>query len=781
MTTHLTSLVANIRGNMRVLAGLASNLSIYTFGKLIKRIGRRLRPFLPDSVLNFYSEYRKQYPLIDRSQVVLYASAAEFIQYTPRIGVDSYADQPRERKVSLISTVFNEGKNAHQWLDSLLQQSRLPDEIVIADGGSTDGTVEIIERFALSSPVAISVIRSPGANIAQGRNIAIRNASYAIVACTDFGCVLDPDWLRNLILPFEIDPDIQVSAGYYQIEEHTTLDRLISHLFDIDPRSLDPQSFLPSSRSLAMTKEFWDSAGRYPEWLTDAGEDTLFDFHAKSQVSRWAFVPGAKVSWRAPDSMLNLLRTYYRYAVGDGEVGTLSHHYWYKTIEVFETLLRLGILVLVLGLLAAFLGIWGLVIGVVILLALALRFVQQNRRKSAALGLKFYPYTLLFDAIGIVQTLGFTRGVLNRPRVRWRQVAYYQEQLEQIIEKRTHVQGIVVYPPTHDWGFMFQRPHQMARAFARQGYLYFYCTDNEKTDAVIGFKEVEPNLYLCHVPMETFRKLEEPIVYIGSAWRRSALSHFDDPTIIYDHYDDLEVSGAVLEDHRQLVEDASIVLVSSQILLDAVQAGRPKALFTPNGVDYAWIQRNRPHFTEDPPPDLAPIMATGNAIIGYSGALAAWFDYELLSLLANNLPDLEFILVGVDYDGSLRQSGVLEYENVHWLGMKSYEDLFAYVWRFDVGIIPFKINSITRATSPIKLYEYLACKLPVVTTALPEAKKYPGVLIAETAQEFTHHLGTALLMRCDERYRAHADEIARDNAWDARVEKILAGLTNPEP
>ncbi|HEX6304642.1 MAG TPA: glycosyltransferase [Anaerolineales bacterium] len=766
---------------MRALANFSAGLSIYSFGKLIKNIGRRLKPLLPESVLNFYIEYRKAYPLIDRSEVILYASGAELSHYAPRVNVDSYSDQSHKLKVSLIATVFNEGENAHQWLESLLQQSRLPDEIVIADGGSSDDTVEIIEGFALTSPVEINVIRAPGANIAQGRNIAIRNASHPIVACTDFGCVLDRDWLRHLLLPFELDPGIEVSAGYYRIEEHTNLDRLISHLFDINPQSVDPQAFLPSSRSLAMRKEFWDGAGRYPEWLTDAGEDTLFDFHAKSQVSRWAFVPGAKVFWRAPKSLKKLIRTYYRYAIGDGEVGTLSHHYWYKTIEVFEIILRFGILALVLALFPAFLGIWGIVIDLGILVAIALRFVQQNRRKSAALGLKFYPYTLLYEIIGAAQVSGFARGVLNRPRVRLRQVSYYREQLQQIVDGCTNREGIIIYPPTHDWGFMFQRPHQMARSFARKGYLYFFCTNNEKTDAVIGFESVESNLYLCHVPMETFQILERPIVYIGSAWHRNALSHFDHPTIIYDHYDDLEVSGAVLEDHKQLVEDASIVLVTSQILLDAVRQHRPEALFAPNGVDYDWIQRNRPHPLEDVPPDWGPVIESGNAIVGYSGALAAWFDYDLLSFLAKNLSNLEFVLLGVDYDGSLHQSGVLAFKNVHWLGMKSYDDLFQYVWRFDIGIIPFKINSITLATSPIKLYEYLACKLPVVTTALPECKKYPHVLVAETAQEFADHLGAALSQRCDQGYRARADEVARNNSWDARVGDILARLADPEP
>lgn len=753
-----------------------SDLTSHLIVRLIRKVSRLLKPLLPDSLLHFYDQYREGYPLIDRSEVVLYAAPSVIPEYMPRVDIDIYPEQTFTKKVSLISTVLNESEHARQWLESLLHQSRLPDEIVIADGGSTDDTVEIIENFALTSPVKIKVVRAQGANIAQGRNIAIRNAAHPIIACTDFGCVLDKEWLQFLVLPFEIDPSVEVSAGYYEIAAQTTLDLLISHLFDINLDSLDPQSFLPSSRSLAMTKEFWNTAGRYPEWLTDAGEDTLFDFQAKSQKAHWAFVPSAKVFWRAPKSLKKLIGTYYRYAVGDGEVGTLSHHYWYKTIEVFESVLRLGIFLLLLGLMLTLLGVWGMMIDLGILLVFAHRFIQQNQRKSADLGINFYPYTLIYEIIGAAQMLGYTRGVLSRPKVQSRRVTYYQDNLQQIIDENSDREGIVVYPPTHDWGFMFQRPHQLARSFARKGYLYFFCTNNEKTDAVIGFKKVEPNLYLCNIPMETFQTLERPIVYIGSAWHRNTLSLFDHPTVMYDHYDDLEVSGAIIDDHIKLVEDSDIVLVTSQILLDTVRKHRPDVLLAPNGVDYEWIQRNRPSPSKSVPLDWKPVSAKGSAIIGYSGALAAWFDYELLSFLANDMPDLEFVLLGVDYDGSLHRSGVLEFDNVHWLGMKSYDELFRYVWRFDVGIIPFKVNPITLATSPIKLYEYMACKLPVVTTALPECKKYPSVLVADTYQEFADHLGTALSIRCDERYQAQADEIARNNAWDARVDAILARL-----
>ena len=68
-----------------------------------------------------------------------------------------------------------------------------------------------------------------------------------------------------------------------------------------------------------MTRSLWSHAGGYPEWLSDAGEDTLFDIRAKAQPSHWAFVPEARVHWRPPDTLKKLIKTYYRYSLGDGE------------------------------------------------------------------------------------------------------------------------------------------------------------------------------------------------------------------------------------------------------------------------------------------------------------------------------------------------------------------------------------------------------------------------------------------------------------------------------
>jgi hypothetical protein len=94
------------------------------------------------------------------------------------------------------------------------------------------------------------------------------------------------------------------------------------------------------------------------------------------------------------------------------------------------------------------------------------------------------------------------------------------------------------------------------------------------------------------------------------------------------------------------------------------------------------------------------------------------------------------------------------------------------MWRFHVGIVPFKINEITLATTSIKVFEYMACQVPVVSVAMPESKRYPGVFIAETYDQFVTHIDAALKKKYDGDYLATIDRVARANTWGNRVDKI---------
>ena len=102
--------------------------------------------------------------------------------------------------VSIVITVLNEAASLGALLDSLRTQTRPPDEVVIVDGGSTDGTLEVLHAAAAEDGLPIVVLSRPGCNISQGRNIAIEAAGQPLIAATDAGVRLGPDWLERLML-----------------------------------------------------------------------------------------------------------------------------------------------------------------------------------------------------------------------------------------------------------------------------------------------------------------------------------------------------------------------------------------------------------------------------------------------------------------------------------------------------------------------------------------------------------------------------------------------------
>jgi len=223
-------------------------------------------------------------------------------------------------KVSLVSTVKNDGSLIQEFLESILGQSRLPNEIVIVDGGSTDNTVEILNLFAAKMSmmgIKYKVMVSQGANVAQGLNTAIDNSENDIIACAQTGCRLDPHWLENLIKPFEEKPETEVVAGWYEPDARSTFEKIVAEITFPKLDKVDPDRFLPSFRSLAFRKSAWKRVGKIPEWLTTA-DDTLFDLNLKKAGCNFAFAPDAVVYWRPRSTIRDLFYQYYRYAKGDG-------------------------------------------------------------------------------------------------------------------------------------------------------------------------------------------------------------------------------------------------------------------------------------------------------------------------------------------------------------------------------------------------------------------------------------------------------------------------------
>ncbi len=220
-------------------------------------------------------------------------------------------------RATVISTVLNEGEAIRRLMDSLVAQTRRPDEVVIVDGGSRDNTVAVLGEYADRLP--LRVIVEPGANISRGRNVAIAAATGDVIASVDAGVWLEPAWLETLLAPFDdASPAPQAVAGFFMADPRSTFEIAMGATVLPNVEDVDPATFLPSSRSVAFTKDAWRAVGGYPEWL-DYCEDLVFDFRLRDEVGTFAWAPEAPAHFRPRGSLRSYFRQYYRYARGDGK------------------------------------------------------------------------------------------------------------------------------------------------------------------------------------------------------------------------------------------------------------------------------------------------------------------------------------------------------------------------------------------------------------------------------------------------------------------------------
>ena len=358
---------------------------------------------------------------------------------------------------------------------------------------------------------------------------------------------------------------------------------------------------------------------------------------------------------------------------------------------------------------------------------------------------------------------------------------FYRNQQKTVIERVQSSKGAVIFLPSVGWELInTQRPHHLAREFARQGYISIFDTTNQYDD-VNGFKEIEPNLFLFRADESLLAEIPNSILWSFTYNYDRTIAYPNDRSVVYDWIDDLAVfpyDRAFLEaNHARGLEQATVVSSVARRLHERALIDRPDALYLPNGVDCANFAASREAASGDP--DIARLLRDNKPIAGYYGALAEWFDYELLEAVARMRTDWNFLLIGPQYDLSpvTNGSSLLKLANVRWIGHRSYALLGAYLQSFDVALIPFVINDVTLATSPLKLYEYFAGGKPVVTTPLPECQWFPEVRIARDCDEFARALDLAKKDGEDEAFVGRLQSLAKQNSWTNRVALVLEHLS----
>jgi len=228
--------------------------------------------------------------------------------------------------VSVTATVLNEANDIGRLVTSLMEQTLPPAEVVIVDGGSSDGTWEWLQAAASKYPslVAIrdescSLKGSPGP-IARGRNIAIAAASSDVIACVDCGCTYEPHWLARLTAPIvNGQAEYAVGGSCIDQEQRTIWDVASAPFFGIKLSPDEPTKSC-TARSMAFRKQLWQQVGGFPEDVF-LGEDTVFDLRARKTVTP-AFAARAKAHYRPKHTLQSAIRQVASYAETDGVLGT---------------------------------------------------------------------------------------------------------------------------------------------------------------------------------------------------------------------------------------------------------------------------------------------------------------------------------------------------------------------------------------------------------------------------------------------------------------------------
>ena len=359
-------------------------------------------------------------------------------------------------------------------------------------------------------------------------------------------------------------------------------------------------------------------------------------------------------------------------------------------------------------------------------------------------------------------------------------IQYYNDMLQKAVSGN----HLIIFTPTVDWHMpLFQRPHQLAKAYSKkERTCVIYLTQNISYDNLSYGEMINNNLFILNViHLEAIL----PIIYhasyitISLSWtvNKYYIKKIMCNTLIYEYIDELKIfhlySQEMEEDHKKILAAADVTVATAVKLYEKVIGLTSNPIYSTNAGDYEHFTKTKSIVPND---EVKNLTVHYDVILGYYGALANWFDYDLIHTVATLKPNWLWLLIGMDYDESLQNSGILRLNNVKYMGIKPYDELPSILTTFDIATIPFMINDITLSTSPVKLFEYMSGGKPILTSKMPECLKYKSVFTYDDSNDFIIKAENIMKISKSDPYWNLLEDEALNNTWDVKAKDILDAL-----
>lgn len=302
-------------------------------------------------------------------------------------------------KVTVYSCVLNEADSIRDLMNSILSQSRLPDEIVVVDGGSTDGTFEALESFS-DRDSRIRVVSAPGTNIAQARNRAVLESTGELLASIDAGCVARQNWLEHLLN--RLDDRVDIVSGVYVAEPSSDWEQVMEEFFYPDVTKLPDDWKEPAHTSVLIRRRVWEAVGPLPDGLYRS-EDSWFNSRASSLGFRFRLARDAIVYRKPRQSHREVFRNAWVWVESDIVNGVNMP---FELLRAARIAFRLVSKILAVALwLAA--SLFSPVAGILTLPLAASALVKISHRMSSV------RYVMLYNAVDYVVMVASVGGGLS--------------------------------------------------------------------------------------------------------------------------------------------------------------------------------------------------------------------------------------------------------------------------------------------------------------------------------------------------------------------------------